>query len=132
MTSVQKRTSFDETDEKRKKRMISNRESARRSRMKKENHVRELIAEISRLQNENKAMMSKINEVMDMFVGVTTENNVLRAQISELTNKLYSLTSALSLVENEALVEPWQFTYPAQPGPFSAQPGPFAANMFNS
>lgn len=125
MTSAQKRTSFDETDEKRKKRMISNRESARRSRLKKQQQVNDLIAEMSLLQNQNKVITSKINEVTNMFVGVTSENNFLRAQISELTNKLHSLNLVLNFMEKNTLVEPQQFTYPVQPDTFSV-------NMFNS
>lgn len=125
MTSAQKRTGFDETDEKRKKRMISNRESARRSRLKKQQQVNDLIAEMSLLQNQNKVITSKINEVTNMFVGVTSENNFLRAQISELTNKLHSLNLVLNFMEKNTLVEPQQFTYPVQPDTFSV-------NMFNS
>lgn len=125
MTSAQKRTSFDETDEKRKKRMISNRESARRSRLKKQQQVNDLIAEMSLLQNQNKVITSKINEITNMFVGVTSENNFLRAQISELTNKLHSLNLVLNFMEKNTLVEPQQFTYPVQPDTFSV-------NMFNS
>lgn len=123
-------------DEKKRKRMISNRESARRSRMKKQQHVDKLIAEMSQLQSQNKVVMQKINEATDMFVGVASENNVLRAQLSELTDRLYSLNSVLHIVEEvsglamdipqvpETLMEPWQLPCPAQPITTSA-------NMFN-
>ncbi|KAK1385048.1 Common plant regulatory factor 6 [Heracleum sosnowskyi] len=123
-------------DEKKRKRMISNRESARRSRMKKQQHVDKLIAEMSQLQSQNKVVMQKINEATGMFVGVASENNVLRAQLSELTDRLYSLNSVLHIVEEvsglaldipqvpETLMEPWQLPCPAQPITTSA-------NMFN-
>ncbi|KAL1832998.1 hypothetical protein ACET3Z_002649 [Daucus carota] len=123
-------------DEKKRKRMISNRESARRSRMKKQQHVDKLIAEMSELQSQNKVVMQKINEVTDKFVGVSSENNVLRAQLSELTDRLYSLNSVLHMVEEvsglamdipqlpDTLMEPWQLPCPAQPITTSA-------NMFN-
>lgn len=114
-------------DEKKRKRMISNRESARRSRMKKQQHVDKLIAEMSQLQSQNKVVTQKINEATDMFVGVVSENNVLRAQLSELTDRLYSLNSVLHIVEEvsglamdipqvpDTLMEPWQLPCPAQP-----------------
>lgn len=123
-------------DEKKRKRMISNRESARRSRMKKQQHVDKLIAEMSQLQGQNKVVMQKINEATDVFVGVASENNVLRAQLSELTDRLHSLNSVLHIVEEvsgiamdipqvpDTLMEPWQLPCPAQPITTSA-------NMFN-
>ncbi|KAK1376852.1 BZIP domain-containing protein [Heracleum sosnowskyi] len=128
MASARKRISFDEDEEKRKKRMASNRDSARRSRMKKQQQVTDLIAEMSHLQSQNKVIVNKINEVTNMFVGVASENNLLRAQISELNEKLYSLNSVLCFVEkdtNTMVVEPWQLPYPPQTGTFSA-------NMFHS
>lgn len=123
-------------DEKKRKRMISNRESARRSRMKKQQHVDKLIAEMSQLQGQNKVVTQKINEATDVFVGVASENNVLRAQLSELTDRLHSLNSVLHIVEEvsgiamdipqvpDTLMEPWQLPCPAQPITTSA-------NMFN-
>lgn len=123
-------------DEKKRKRMISNRESARRSRMKKQQHVDKLIAEMNQLQGQNKVVTQKINEATDVFVGVASENNVLRAQLSELTDRLHSLNSVLHIVEEvsgiamdipqvpDTLMEPWQLPCPAQPITTSA-------NMFN-
>ncbi|KAL8101086.1 bZIP transcription factor 53 [Apium graveolens] len=123
-------------DEKKRKRMISNRESARRSRMKKQQHVDKLIAEVNQLQSQNKVVSEKINEATDKFVGVVSENNVLRAQLSELTDRLHSLNSVLHIVEEvsglamdipqvpDILMEPWQLPCPAQPIMTSA-------NMFN-
>lgn len=123
-------------DERKRKRMISNRESARRSRMKKQQHVDEMISQVSQLKNQNKLIMQKINEATDMFVGVTSDNNILRAQLSELTDRLYSLNSVLHIAEEvsglamdipelpDTLMEPWQLPFPIQPITTSA-------NMFH-
>lgn len=92
--------------------------------MKKQKHVYELIAEIDRLKYQNKVIMSKINETANMFVHVSSENNVLRTQLSELTAKLHSLNSVLDSINKDALMEPYQFAYPPQAVAFSA-------NMFN-
>lgn len=124
MTNVQQQINHDDLDEQKKKRMESNRDAARRSRMKKQQHVNKLIAEISQLQTHNKVIMSKINEAANMFVYVSSENNVLRTQLSELTTKLHSLNSLLCSVNKDAFVEPYQFAYPPQPVTYSA-------NMFN-
>lgn len=104
--------------------------------MKKQQHVDKLIAEMSQLQGQNKVVTQKINEATDVFVGVASENNVLRAQLSELTDRLHSLNSVLHIVEEvsgiamdipqvpDTLMEPWQLPCPAQPITTSA-------NMFN-
>jgi len=111
-------------DERKRKRMISNRESARRSRMKKQQRVDDLIKQASQLQNENKLISQKIDTVTQMFVGVANDNNVVRAQLSELTDRLHSLNSVLHIAEEvsglamdipeipDALLEPWQLPCP--------------------
>lgn len=88
--------------------------------MKKQQRVDELFGEVNQLQNQNKVVMHKINEATDKFVAVATENNVLRAQMSELADRLYALNSVLSIVEEvsglamdipqipDTLMEPWQ------------------------
>lgn len=111
-------------DERKRKRMISNRESARRSRMKKQQRVDDLIKQISQLQNENKLIARKIDAASQMFVGVASDNNVLRAQVSELTDRLHSLNNVLHIAEEvsgfamdipeipDNLLEPWQLPCP--------------------
>jgi len=114
-------------DDRKRKRMISNRESARRSRMKKQQHLDELIGQVTKLQSENSQIVQKINSVSQLYVSVETENNVLRAQMMELTDRLRSLNSVLQIVEEasglvmdiptipDALLEPWQLPCPALP-----------------
>ncbi|KAD3068707.1 hypothetical protein E3N88_36587 [Mikania micrantha] len=83
-------------DERKRKRMISNRESARRSRAKKQQRLDELLCEISRLQNDNNTIMKKIDEATQVFVNAESQNNVLRAQLTELTDRLHSLNSPIT------------------------------------
>ncbi|XP_059625587.1 bZIP transcription factor 53 [Cornus florida] len=122
-------------DEKKRKRMISNRESARRSRMRKQQHLDDLIGQMSQLQKENNHVSQKIDAASQMYVGVESENNVLRARLAELTDRLSSLNSVLEIAEEvsgfamdipqlpDILMEPWQF-------PCSIQPITASANMF--
>lgn len=76
--------------------MISNRESARRSRMKKQNLVQELTKEVSKLQAANRTIVAKIEETTERLTFCTAQNNVLRAHEIELTNRLKSLNDLIN------------------------------------
>ncbi|KAL6978307.1 hypothetical protein U1Q18_019976 [Sarracenia purpurea var. burkii] len=114
-------------DERKRKRMISNRESAKRSRMRKQQHLQTLISQVTQLQNENSLIEEKINGATNMYVVLASQNNVLRAQLAELTDRLCSLNSVLQIAEEvsglamdipeipDTLLEPWQFPCPIQP-----------------
>ncbi|XP_009779504.2 bZIP transcription factor 53-like [Nicotiana tabacum] len=105
-------------DEKKRKRMISNRESARRSRMRKQNLVQELTKEVSKLQAANRTIVAKIEETTERLTFCTAQNNVLRAQEIELTDWLKSLNDLINhsgLVTDvtnvaDCLLKPWQIT----------------------
>ncbi|KAI3800901.1 hypothetical protein L1987_29000 [Smallanthus sonchifolius] len=124
-------------DEKKRKRMISNRESARRSRAKKQHRLDELLGEINQLQRDNNTIMKKIDAATQMFVGAESQNNVLRAQLTELTDRLHSLNSVLHIAQEvsgltmeipeipDTLLEPWKLPCSVQPITTS-----FNMNMF--
>lgn len=123
-------TRYAGVDDRKRKRMISNRESARRSRAKKQHLVEALTSQVAQLQNENKVIEEKINGVADMYVGMASQNNVLRAQLSELADRLRSLNTVLQIAEEvsgfemdipeipEMLLEPWQLPCPASTSMF--------------
>ncbi|KAL4347022.1 hypothetical protein GQ457_17G015200 [Hibiscus cannabinus] len=71
-------------DERKKRRMISNRESARRSRMRKQKHLDELWSQVIRLQNENQSLTAKLNHVSECHDQVVRENARLKQEASEL------------------------------------------------
>ncbi|KAK9685003.1 hypothetical protein RND81_10G248900 [Saponaria officinalis] len=113
-------------DDRKRKRMISNRESARRSRMRKQQHLDELIVQASNFQTENAHLTQRIDAVSQLYVGVASENNVLRAQMMELTDQLRSLNSVLQIIEevsglnmeiSDTLLEPWQLPCLVEPAP---------------
>ncbi|CAO2826635.1 unnamed protein product [Amaranthus hypochondriacus] len=111
-------------DERKRKRMISNRESARRSRMRKQQHVDELVKEAQQLKSQNLEISNKIDAVSQIYIGVQSENNVLRAQMVELTDRLRSLNSVLQFMQDisgfamdipeipDNMLEPWQIPCP--------------------
>lgn len=116
-------------DERKRKRMISNRESARRSRVRKQQHLDELMGQVTKLKSENAEISQRIDAATQLYVAVESENNVLRAQLMELADRLQSLNSLLQIVEEvsglamdipeipENLLEPWQLPCPVQPLP---------------
>ncbi|CAK9145646.1 unnamed protein product [Ilex paraguariensis] len=75
-------------DEKKRRRMISNRESARRSRMKREQHMKDLNDRIMNGTIKRNGFIQKINEVSEQFAVVESENMILRAQREELRQRL--------------------------------------------
>lgn len=104
-------------DEKKRKRMISNRESARRSRMKKQKLLQDLTGEVSRLQAANKNIATKIEETTERYAICAAQNNVLRAQTMELADRLRYLNDVLNStgLAADPLLKPLQTPCPMQP-----------------
>lgn len=75
-------------DERRQRRMISNRESARRSRMRKQRHLDELWSQVLRLRNENHSLIDKLNQVSESHDKVVQENTKLKEEILDLRQML--------------------------------------------
>lgn len=91
-------------DERKRKRMLSNRESARRSRMRKQKHLDDLTAQVSNLRKTNSQLLNSINITSQQYLKVEADNSVLRAQMSELSNRLESLneiSNVLSVSSND-------------------------------
>lgn len=80
--------------------MESNRQSARRSRQRKQKQLEGLVAQVTQLTEENKQILSRINVTTQHTVEVEAENSVLRAQVLELTHRLQSLNDILNLINS--------------------------------
>ncbi|KAJ8900409.1 hypothetical protein K2173_025186 [Erythroxylum novogranatense] len=136
MSAVQKQTAssssdsdprYANVDERKRKRMISNRESARRSRARKQKLMEDFMKEADQLKSENNHLEEIINTRSQYYVQVESDNNVLRAQAMELTERLASLNSVLHLCQEvngysldipeipDPLLKPWQLPFPGQP-----------------
>ncbi|XP_021758306.1 bZIP transcription factor 11-like [Chenopodium quinoa] len=83
-------------DERKRKRMASNRESARRSRMRKQKHIEDLMVQVDQLKRENNQILQTTNLTTQQFVNVEAENSVLKAQMNELNQRLQSLNDILN------------------------------------
>lgn len=82
-------------DDSKRKRMESNRESARRSRMRKQKHLDDLNSQVSQLRNENNQILAGISVATQHFLNVEAENSILRAQMTELSHRLESLNEII-------------------------------------
>ncbi|CAK9178487.1 unnamed protein product [Ilex paraguariensis] len=118
-------------DQRKRKRMQSNRESARRSRMKKQKHLDDLMAQVTQIRNENNHILTSMNVTTQHYLHVEAENSVLRAQMMELSQRLQSLNDILSVMNtNNGVFEtdddlqanpdtfmnnPWNLMYLNQP-----------------
>ncbi|KAM6571909.1 hypothetical protein CsatA_015989 [Cannabis sativa] len=78
-------------DERRQRRMISNRESARRSRMRKQKHLDELWSQVVRLRTENHNLIDKLNNMSESHDRVLQENSRLKEEASDLRQMLTAL-----------------------------------------
>ncbi|KAM0032136.1 putative transcription factor bZIP family [Helianthus debilis subsp. tardiflorus] len=71
-------------NERKRRRMISNRESARRSRMRKQKHLDELWSQVVWLRHENQQLMEKMNKFTETHEQVVQENTRLKGEVSGL------------------------------------------------
>ncbi|XP_023550782.1 basic leucine zipper 43-like [Cucurbita pepo subsp. pepo] len=70
-------------DERKQRRMVSNRESARRSRMRKQKHLDELWSLVVRLRTENHSLMKKLNQLTEFQQQLLQENVKLKEEASD-------------------------------------------------
>ncbi|KAI8002968.1 bZIP transcription factor 44 [Camellia lanceoleosa] len=100
-------------DQRKRKRMQSNRESARRSRMRKQKHLDDLVAELGQLRQENNQILTNIDITTQQHMNVESENSVLRAQMVELSHRLQSLNDILTYMNtNNGVFESGQDLVP--------------------
>ncbi|KAL8142276.1 hypothetical protein V2J09_015308 [Rumex salicifolius] len=67
-------------DERKRRRMISNRESARRSRMRKQRQIDELWTQVMKLRTENQNLLSKLKQAAECHGKVLQENAQLKQE----------------------------------------------------
>ncbi|XP_010552351.1 PREDICTED: basic leucine zipper 43-like [Tarenaya hassleriana] len=71
-------------NERKQRRKISNRESARRSRMRKQRHLDELLSQVMYLMNQNHQLLEKLNHASESHEKVLQENARLKEEATEL------------------------------------------------
>ncbi|KAE8665956.1 putative DUF26 domain-containing protein 2 precursor [Hibiscus syriacus] len=94
-------------DERKRRRMISNRESARRSRMRKQRHLENLRNQVNRLRAENRELTNRLRSVLYHCHRVTTDNDRLRSEHSILRKKLSDIHQILMLKHLQQFSSAW-------------------------
>ncbi|XP_057762768.1 basic leucine zipper 43-like [Arachis stenosperma] len=82
-------------DERKRRRKISNRESARRSRMRKQRHLENLRNQLKASRVENRELNNRLQLMVHHFNRVRTENDWLRSERTLLRQKLSYMTQIL-------------------------------------
>ncbi|XP_052145681.1 basic leucine zipper 43-like [Oryza glaberrima] len=75
-------------DERKKRRLVSNRESARRSRVRKQRRLDELSSQVSELRDTNQRLLVELNHMISKHARIVRENSQLREEASDLQRKL--------------------------------------------
>ncbi|KAF9620055.1 hypothetical protein IFM89_010705 [Coptis chinensis] len=116
------------TDQRKRKRMLSNRESAKRSRLRKKKHLDGLAAQVERIRKENNEILATLNITTQYYLNIESENSVLRAQMGELSHRLQSLNDIINYLHSSAIdlesqnhqtsiddfINPWNLFYQNQ------------------
>ncbi|XP_020269862.1 basic leucine zipper 9 [Asparagus officinalis] len=76
------------TDLKRMRRMVSNRESARRSRKRKQAHLADLELQVDQLRGENASLYKQLTDANHEFGDAVTDNRVLKSDVEALRVKV--------------------------------------------
>ncbi|KAK3152365.1 hypothetical protein QOZ80_2BG0157920 [Eleusine coracana subsp. coracana] len=75
-------------DERKKRRLASNRESAKRSRVRKQRRLGELSAQVTELRDTKQRLLVELNHVIARYTRVARENAELREQFCDLQKRL--------------------------------------------
>ncbi|OAY35632.1 basic leucine zipper 4 [Manihot esculenta] len=94
-------------DERKRRRMISNRESARRSRIRKQKHLENLRNQVNQLRVENRALMNRLHSVLYHYQSVQRENDQLRSEYSVLRQNLSNIRQILMLRQLQQFTSAW-------------------------
>ncbi|MBA0708785.1 hypothetical protein Golax_023877 [Gossypium laxum] len=79
---------MDPADAKRARRMLSNRESARRSRRRKQAHMNELEAQVGQLRVEHSTLLKSLTDTNHKYDEAAVDNRILKADIETLRAKV--------------------------------------------
>ena len=77
-------------DERKQRRMISNRESARRSRIRKKRQINELWSQVLQLRNENQELIQTLNHASESHNKAVQENSMLKQETSNLRQIMFT------------------------------------------
>lgn len=79
--------------------MISNRESARRSRRRKQAHLSDLETQVSHIRVKNSSLLKRLSDISQKYNEAAIDNRVLKADVETLRAKVRVLTQILILAD---------------------------------
>lgn len=94
-------------DERKRRRMISNRESARRSRMRKQRHVENLRNQLNKCRMENREMKNRLQFILFHLNRIRTENEWLRSERTMLNQRINNFTQILVCQQFQPFSTSW-------------------------
>ncbi|KAG5028976.1 hypothetical protein JHK87_012490 [Glycine soja] len=97
-------------DERKRRRMISNRESARRSRMRKQRHLENLRNQLNKCRVENRELGNRLQFFLHHLNRLRTENEWLRSERTLLRQKVANLTQILIFQQFQTTFSPAAWT----------------------
>ncbi|KAL4377595.1 hypothetical protein GQ457_02G034470 [Hibiscus cannabinus] len=86
---------MDPANAKRVRRMLSNRESARRSRKRKQAHLTELETQVAQLRAENGNLLKRLTDISQKHNEAAVDNRVLKADVETLKAKVKMAEEAI-------------------------------------
>ncbi|CAL4905341.1 unnamed protein product [Urochloa decumbens] len=78
----------DHANTKKMRRMLSNRESARRSRKRKQEHLTDLESQVSRLTSENASLLKRLADMTQKYKNATLDNRNLTVDVETMRRKV--------------------------------------------
>lgn len=78
-------------DDRKRRRMISNRESARRSRWRKKQHLEDVTEQFNLFTVENRELKNRLSQIISQYHIVRKENELLRSERIALAARLSDL-----------------------------------------
>ncbi|XP_008786076.2 bZIP transcription factor RISBZ2-like isoform X1 [Phoenix dactylifera] len=109
-------------DAKRARRMLSNRESARRSRRRKQAHLSELETQVSQLKVENSSLLKRLTDINQKYNDAAVDNRVLKADVETLRAKVKMAEETVKRVTGVSTIYPNIPDISTNGMPFSGSP----------
>lgn len=86
-------------DERKKRRLASNRESARRSRVRKQRRLSDLSSQVAELLDTNQRLLIELHHVIAKHARIVRENAKLREESADLQKRLNEMEEAAAATE---------------------------------
>ncbi|XP_066356105.1 light-inducible protein CPRF2-like isoform X2 [Miscanthus floridulus] len=110
----------DPANAKKMRRMLSNRESARRSRKRKQAHFSDLESQVSRLTSENASLLKRLADMTQKYKDASLDNKNLTVDIETMRRKVNIAEEAVRRLTGTTLMLSTAFDKPASSTPLSS------------